>query len=280
MLQTNEKEVLPMLPEKVGLVALDLDGTLLRSDGSVSEASVEAVRLASARGVKIVIASARAPRDTKRVYQKLGLDTIQITHNGALIHDPVSSNALYHKTMDGSMIRRVIQRAREIEPLITVAVEQMDQITVDRVNGESLVKARLPAAPDNIARVDARLDQPVTKVMMFGQPAPLCKIEVMMQHDFKDEVSQSFTDMHMLTVNHPKVDKGYALAKVAKFYGVDQGSVMAIGDAPNDLGMLKWAGVKISLNNGWPAARRAADILVPSNDDDGVAFAIKKYVLS
>jgi hypothetical protein len=54
---------------------------------------------------------------------------------------------------------------------------------------------------------------------------------------------------------------------------------MAIGDAPNDVGMLQWAGLGAAMENGWDAARQVADVIVPSNDDEGVDFALKRYVL-
>jgi len=75
------------------------------------------------------------------------------------------------------------------------------------------------------------------------------------------------------------VNKATALAKVAGYYGIAQDRVMAIGDAPNDVPMLKWSGLGIAVANGWEDVRRAADFVVASNDDDGVAEAIRKHLL-
>ena len=70
-----------------------------------------------------------------------------------------------------------------------------------------------------------------------------------------------------------------ALAKIAGLLGVEAAQVMAIGDAPNDVEMLEWAGVAVVPENGWKEAKQAADAVVPSNDEDGVAVALERYVL-
>lgn len=279
MAKVDDSDTLPMLPEKVGLIAIDLDGTLLRDDGSVSEASVKAIRTASERGIKVVIATARSPRNARKISQQLLLETLQINHNGALIFDPDRNKVMYHKAIDHRLAREAIAMAREVDANITVAIERLDKGYMDRKPGVSLVKPGCPADAEGIARVDDHLNEPVTKVMIFGQPQPLFEIEAQFKARFADRIGFSFTDMHLLTMVHPKVDKGRALEAVAKHYGVAQANVMAIGDAPNDLGMLTWAGIKVGMGNSWPAVRKAVDLTVPSNNDDGVAYAIEHYAL-
>jgi hypothetical protein len=78
---------------------------------------------------------------------------------------------------------------------------------------------------------------------------------------------------------HKSVDKADALGFVAKHYGVAAERVMAIGDAPNDATMLKWAGLGVAMGNAWPTTRQSADVVVASNDEEGVAQALTRYVL-
>ena len=279
MSAANEKDTLPMLPDKVGLIAIDLDGTLVRDDGRVGEACAAAIRAASQRGVKVVLATARSPRNTQPIAEALQLDTLQINHNGAMIFDPSSSKVLYHKAVDAAIAREAIRMARQVDPLITIAIERLDKGYMDRKPGKSLVKPLAPADAEGMARIERHLDAAVTKVMIFGQPQPLFEIEAQFKKRFAGKVGFSFTDMHLLTMVHPAVDKGKALKAVARSYDVDRSNVMAIGDAPNDIGMLNYAGIKICVSNGWPAARKVADLVVPSNNEGGVAYAINHYVL-
>ena len=78
---------------------------------------------------------------------------------------------------------------------------------------------------------------------------------------------------------NPKTSKAGAVAKIAKMLGIAAEEVLAIGDAPNDVDMLEWAGMAAVPENGWPEAKAVADLMVPSNDADGVAEALRKLVL-
>ena len=83
----------------------------------------------------------------------------------------------------------------------------------------------------------------------------------------------------MLQLMSPRTSKALALAHVAKLLGIEAAEVMAIGDAPNDVDMLKWAGLAVAPENGWETVRKMADVVVASNDADGVAEALKRFVL-
>jgi hypothetical protein len=83
---------------------------------------------------------------------------------------------------------------------------------------------------------------------------------------------------YMLQIMHPTAGKSSALAAVAELYKVPRAQVMAIGDAPNDLGMIQWAGLGIAVNNAHPLVRRAADYITASNDEEGAAEAMEMFV--
>ncbi len=83
----------------------------------------------------------------------------------------------------------------------------------------------------------------------------------------------------MIQVVHPHANKANAVAKIASIASVAPKHVMAIGDAPNDVEMIRWAGLGIAVANAWPEAQQAAHTVVPSNDDDGVAEALETYAL-
>src|SRR6266508_4518828 len=99
-------------PPAIRLVAVDLDGTLLNDSKKVTEQTAGALACLPARGVKLVIASARPPRSVRGIYQELKLDTLQINYNGALIWDEANGKALFHRPMPGTLAREVIDTAR------------------------------------------------------------------------------------------------------------------------------------------------------------------------
>src|SRR5258706_14207715 len=92
----------------VRLVAVDLDGTLLNDSKQVSEQTAGALACLPERGVKVVIASARPPRSVRPIYQSLGLDTLQINYNGALIWDEAKQEPLFHRPIAGRLAKRII----------------------------------------------------------------------------------------------------------------------------------------------------------------------------
>jgi hydroxymethylpyrimidine pyrophosphatase-like HAD family hydrolase len=120
---------------------------------------------------------------------------------------------------------------------------------------------------------------PVTKLMLLAPAERLQKITTAIQAKFARKVSLLVSDSHLLQVVHPEVDKWRGLAWIANQLNIDATRVMAVGDAPNDIGMLRWAGLGVAVENAWDQVRAVADVVVPSNDEDGVAFALRRYVL-
>src|SRR5688500_12704393 len=116
----------------IGLVAIDLDGTLLTDQKQVSKRTVKALASLPARGVKVVIASARPPRSVKFVYELLGLDTWQINYNGALIWDHPNLQVVHHLPMPPELVHSVVEQARAAYPDCLVSCEILDKWFTDR----------------------------------------------------------------------------------------------------------------------------------------------------
>ena len=261
------------------LLAIDLDGTLLRSDRALSKRTAEAVSRAVDHGVRVVLASARPPRSVRLIYSYLKLDTLQVNYNGALIHDQTRGRHVFHRPITPPLTRRLVCLARRIDPGVVVSLEVLDRWYTDHVDKSLPTETSKHFTPDFVGSLDAFLDCPVTKVMLLAPPRRIKLIRKIIQDQLGPFIAVTTSDKHMIQILHPRVDKSAALAKIAKHYGIDRQAVMAIGDAPNDVGMLRWAGVGVAVQNAWPEARLAADQIVPSNDDNGVAHAIQRYVL-
>ena len=305
----QEHDDRPLSADPVGLVAIDLDGTLLRSDGSICAPSAEAILEATGNGVRVVLATGRAPRKVQPIAKALGLDTLQICHNGALIHDPLKDEPFTHDTMPGQLARQVVEVARRVAPSVAVGVEVLNRCFTDTARQRKQQRrtvsvadraaavneqgphpeAGLSDTPVGIGSIRASgmddavgalaevLDQPVTKVMMIGSPAVLGGIQMALQEQLSDQVGFAFSELKLLQVVRGDVNKATALAKVAAHYGVSPRGVMAIGDAPNDVEMLRWTGLGVAVGNAWDEVRQAAHFVVSTNNDAGVAEALRRY---
>lgn len=262
------------------LVAIDVDGTLLGSDSSLSAATAAAIQQAQQAGIRVVLASARPPRGIRELCRQMKLTSYQINHNGALIYDPVGHQVVGHRALPGPVARAVLEVARRVDPRVDLGVEVVDKLYTEQ--GARRLRDHPAAGVANapVSSLHGLLKEPITKVLILGEPGSLGQIQMILLDKLARRVALAFSHQYLLQVVAGGVDKAVALAKVAEHYGLTADQVVAIGDAPNDIPMMQWAGLSIAVANAWSDVRRAADFIVPSNDEDGVAVAIRKHVLS
>jgi Cof subfamily protein (haloacid dehalogenase superfamily) len=231
------------------------------------------------RGVHVVLASARPPRTVREIYKHLSLDSLQVNYNGALIFDSSRHRHVFHQPLAPDLTRKVIKLARKIDPQVVVSLEILDKWYTDHVDEQLPTETSRTFAPDFVGPLESFWHVPVTKLMLLAPAERLQKITAGIQAKFARKVSLLVSDSHLLQVVHPEVDKWRGLAWIANQLNIDATRVMAVGDAPNDIGMLRWAGLGVAVENAWDQVRAVADVVVPSNDEDGVAFALRRYVL-
>jgi len=263
----------------IRLVAVDLDGTLLNDSKQVTEQTAEALSCLPGRDVKLVIASARPPHSVRHIYQQLRLDTFQINYNGALVWDEPNQKAMFHRPIAGTLARQIIDTARDMFEETIVTAELLDKWFTDRNDDSHTTETGKLFKPDVICTIPQLCAHPVTKLMLLGEPRLILRLEDTLASTFDGKVTILKTDKDLLQIMHPQVSKSIALTKVAKFYGVPMDQVMAIGDAPNDVGMLQTAGVSVAMDNAHPLVKDVADWIAPSNNDHGVHAALARYGL-
>ena len=260
-------------------MAIDLDGTLLQSDKRIGQRTIDAVSAVLARGIHVVLATARPPRGVRPFYELLGLQGLQVNYNGALIHHMRQEQHVYHMPLDVTLARDLIVLARQIDPGVVVNIEILDRWYTDRVDDTLHIETSRMFDPDGMGPILDWLDRPVTKIMFLAHEPKLAGVQEAITQQFSGQVALAISDSHVIQVVHPSVNKGLAVKSVATGYGIATDRVMAIGDAPNDVEMIRWAGLGVAVKNGWPEARQAADVVVASNDDQGVADALWRYIL-
>lgn len=284
--QTDSSSTLPaitrQLPDplpKIHLVAIDLDGTLLTDTKQVAQKTVNALKQVANNGVKVVIASARPPRSVRHIYSLLGLDTWQINYNGAVIWDQPSAKAVFHRPMAGALVHKIIDNARDLFEQVQVTCEIMDKWHTDRIDDTLTTETGKLFKPDVIAPLDTFLHQPITKLLLLAEPKLIFRLEAMLAEKYPTQVSMVRTDDHMIQIMDHRVSKAIALDKVARHYHIRHANIMAIGDAPNDIGMLQLAGIAVAMDNAHRSAKEVAHWIAPSNNDHGVHAALVKFGL-
>jgi Cof subfamily protein (haloacid dehalogenase superfamily) len=263
----------------IRLIAIDLDGTLLNSKKQVSPQTLQALKCLPERGVRVVIASARPPRSVRPTYQLLGLDTLQVNYNGALIWNESEKSPVFHRPLKGSIAWQMIEMARDQYDEVIVHLEVMDRWCTDRINDAYSTETGRLFKPDAVGDLATFCQHSITKLMFLGDPRIIARLEPLLLQDFSEQVTIVRQSDELLQIMDHRVSKAVALRKLAKFYGVPMEQVMAIGDAPNDVGMLQIAGVAIAMDNAHKVVKDVADWITPSNDDHGVHAALVRYGL-
>ncbi len=279
----------------VRLVAIDMDGTLLRSFAqAMSKRTAEALRAAQEAGITVAIATGRRTAYAAPLLQGLGLraDMPLITSNGAVTRT-LAGEPVDHCHLEARVARALCGLLR---PFGTVV------FTFDRMGKGELVLEDLSAAQGRIAQwVDANLDaievvQPLEKAlpdgedpiqgMVTGGLARMKQAEAALKASPWTGLCECVRteypsrDISILDLMPPGVTKGWALERLARRLGVDRRETMAIGDNWNDLDMLEWAGQAVLMGNAAAELRTHGKMRgwkqAPPNDEDGVAVVLER----
>ena len=256
------------------VVATDLDGTLLRSDGTVSPRTVAAWQALDGAGVLTVIVTARPPRWLHEVAHVVGPHGIAVCGNGAFVYDVVGRRMLRQEGFEPGVLQALVADLRRAVPGVTFAAERGVGPWVEPGFPDP---HRADEAPTVVRAPIEHLDgEPVGKLLAL---APWLPIET-----FLEAVGRMIGDRGVLAysgagglaeINPVGVTKAAGLARWCAERGIAAEQVWAFGDMPNDLPMLSWAGRSYAVANAHPQVLDAADVVCPSNDDDGVAQVLE-----
>lgn len=263
----------------IRLVAIDLDGTLLTSDKQITPRTVDAIAECTSRGIRVVLASARPPRSVVGFYRQLRLNTSVINYNGALVYDPPAKEVVHHQPLSPDVAGQVIEFARRRHNGVLVSVEALDKWFTDRYDQRYQTETAKHYVPDTVGPVESWLTCAVTKLMFLGPRDVMDDLEQVTVPQFAGKIAMVRTDDDLLQIMHPQVSKRTALDKVCRQYDISPAEVLAVGDAPNDVAMLAWAGIGVAMSNAPESVRQVADYITVDNDHDGAAQAIEWFAL-
>lgn len=264
----------------IRLVAMDMDDTILRDDWTISERVVKAVQQAQKQGVHVTFATGRMPASTRPYVEQLGLDVPLITYNGAMIQEVLSGEVLYRSVIPVETARDIVHWLLPQDIHFHIYIK--DQVFVEKMNDWSRGYARatgVPVEETNLTELLAKEQEGIEKILLFGEPEGLEDWAQKIRLKYEGKVRSTKSKPHFLELIHPSVSKGVALAALAKRLGVKQEDVMAVGDSLNDIEMIRYAGLGVAMGNARREVKEIADVVTASNQEDGVAQAIEKYVL-
>lgn len=264
------------------LIALDLDDTLLTKDFKVADSTREAIAAIMARGVHVTLATGRMFRSSLLFARALNIKAPLITYQGALVKHSETGDVLFHRPVPFDMAIDIIQRVGKYGYHINIYLNDSLYVAGDTEEGRryaGISRVPLEIVGDLEQFLMSRQEDP-TKVLVVSREHLLDKLAVELKPVYGDKLHITKSKPHFLEFSHPSATKGHALEAVAGYYGVPREKVMAIGDSYNDLEMIDWAGLGVVMGNAREEIKARAGYVTLSNEEGGVAHALKKFVLS
>lgn len=270
----------------IKLVATDLDGTLIRTDGTVSDRSRAALKAARDAGLFVVFVTGRPPRWLDDAVEQTGHVGVAVGANGAVIYDVEAGEMVETFLMQPSLMLDVAQRIRGAFPEVSFAVEFGDgfaaepDYTHDWQINPRLDRNGNPMPDPPTGPLDEILTRPALKLLAKDRGADVDDFLTATDDLLAGQASVTHSSSFgLLEISALDVTKASGLARVAQSHGISADEIVAVGDMPNDIPMLLWAGSSYAVGNAHPAAQQAAkDGVLATNDEDAVAQLIESLL--
>ena len=256
------------------LVASDLDGTLVRTDGTVSSRTRAVLQRVEEAGARFVMVTGRPPRWMAQVADQTGHRGLAVCANGALVYDLHTEQVVRSSLIDAEAASEVVTALRRELPGITFAVEK----GLDGFGREQSYIPRWDNGEVAVAPIEELVSAGAVKLLArhedLGSDELLARARACLGNAV--ECTHSSSD-GLLEISATGISKASGLASLADEWGVDAREVIAFGDMPNDLPMLAWAGHSVGMANAHPEVLEAVDEVTASNDEHGVAVVLERW---
>jgi Cof subfamily protein (haloacid dehalogenase superfamily) len=262
----------------IELLLSDVDGTLVTREKELTPRSVEAVHRLRDAGIMFAVTSGRPPRGMAMLVEPLALATPIAAFNGGLVVEP-DLDVVEERVVRRDLVAPTIELMESFELSVWMyrgadwLVRDPDGPHVDReahtVRFEPTVVDTFDGIEDGIAKV----------VGVSDDYATVARAADAAREKLGDDVSASRSQPYYLDVTHPKANKGHVVRFLSQRYGIAEAEIATIGDGPNDVLMFERSGLSIAMGNADPEVQRAATHVTATNDEDGFADAVERFIL-
>lgn len=266
----------------IKLIALDIDGTLFNSQGEISPLTKTTLMKAHDQGVTLMLASGRTIHGLHQlaIRNDLPLDhMIFIGSNGAVLADGQTESILFEKTVDLKVAKTIIQQLKA-HP-VTVMIPDEEKLYIEDLNGfqvslELQTECLTPMVLSDLSEIPFAPN----KIVLSGPQDALLKILSEMAPIYKDVATFVLSGFNYLDITAKDTDKGSALQHYCELKDIDPSEVIAFGDNHNDLGMIRYSGIGVAMDNAIEELKAVAQRIAPSNDEDGIAHVLNDVLKS
>lgn len=263
------------------LIVLDLDGTLTNSKKEITPRNKEVLIRAQEQGVRLVLASGRPTYGIVPLADELRMSEFNgfiLSYNGGEIIDWQTKEMMYENVLPDEVIPALYACAKKHQlPILTyhgaeIITEQPDDVYVQK---EAFLNKMAVRKVTNFLK---EVTLPLPKCLIVGDPEKLIAVESELSLLLQGEINVFRSEPYFLELVPQGIDKAMSLQVLIEKLGVSREEMMAIGDGYNDLSMIRYAGMGIAMENAQEPVKKAADYVTLSNEEDGVAVAIEKFM--
>ena len=258
-------------------MALDIDETLTHVPTEAPAEVAAAIDRARDNGLRVALATGRGYKGSSSRVKQLKICEPVINYGGAIISDPYDGSRIYSTEIGPELVIDVLETARKLG--IHAHIYQGDTVIgecVDDYMQAYCQRLDLPMECD--PQIRSKQWYNVPKVLMMTTEEKAVELRPMLQQQYKDRLKVSGSSKGFIEFNHLSAHKGSGLAWLASYLGIKREEVVAVGDKSLDMEMIQWAGLGCAVANGKEEVKAAADMVIPSCAEYGVAYLIDRLI--
>lgn len=264
------------------LIALDMDGTLLKEDKTISKENFEAIKKAKEKGVKVVLSTGRPKKGIEKYLKELNLISDEdycVTYNGSVIQN----------TGTGEIISKKLLTCEDAHYLYSLSKEL--DVNIHALTPSSCIAPKLSKYTEleftmneidfqEVDFVTLTDSTPIVKIMFVDEPDKLSEAISKLPVEIYEKYTVVQSAPFFLEFLDKTVDKGTGVKALADSLGINKNEVICIGDAGNDIHMIQYAGLGVAMGNAFSEVKKVANYITYTNEEDGVAHVINKFILN
>ncbi len=268
---------------RLAAVAIDLDGTALRGDSTMSERTVAALRSCADAGIAVLLCTGRSPVAAEPFRSSIGATGPMVFYNGAAVIDGGKGTVLAATLLAADVCAYCVEIARERDVHFHGFLPG-DRLVYERERPETEKYRKRTGLRGEILDLRALFERGgagangLIKGMFIAEGSILDRIQAALDERFGGRIYRAKSDPTFLEVMAAGVSKGAALGVALSLRGIEREATIAFGDAENDMPLLRAAGFGVAVANAAQAVRNAADDVAPSNEEDGVAVYLERLL--
>ena len=264
------------------MIVLDLDGTLTNNKKQITPHTRETLIRAQQQGIKVVLASGRPTYGIVPIAEQLELSTYGgyiLAYNGGEIINWSTREILHAQVLNPEVLPYMYRCAKEHG--FAIVTYRDNNVITETPDDEYVIKEvtlnRMQTL--QVSNFLEYIDFPIPKCLIVGEPERLHQLEIEMHSHLKETNEVYRSEPYFLELVPKGIDKAQSLAVLLEKTGIRREEVIACGDGFNDLSMIKFAGLGVAMQNAQPIVRESADFITLSNEEDGVAYVVERFML-